>query len=188
MIEKRYLSANELLIDSFKLAEKIYLSGYKPDFIIGIWRGGTPIAIAIQEHLEVTGIETNHIAIKTHSYTGINEQRHTVEVTGLEYLKSHVTEHHNLLLVDDVFDSGRSVDAIFHELQKELGEQYPTNIKVACPWYKPNKNMTTRVPDYYLHETDEWLVFPHELKGLTPEEIKINKPNIAETITKHLKE
>ena len=32
------------------------------------------------------------------------------------------------------------------------------------------------VPDYYIHETDDWLVFPHELEGLTPEEVSASKP------------
>ena len=42
--------------------------------------------------------------------------------------------------------------------------------------HKPTKNKTGRKPDFYLHETDEWLVFPHELDGLTIDEIKENKP------------
>ena len=34
------------------------------------------------------------------------------------------------------------------------------DIKVATPYFKPTKNKTGRKPDFYLHETDEWLVFP----------------------------
>ncbi|MFT6757735.1 MAG: hypothetical protein ACJA0M_001617, partial [Chitinophagales bacterium] len=37
---------------------------------------------------------------------------------------------------------------------------------------------TDKEPDYYLHSTDEWLVFPHELSGLTMQEILDNKPGI----------
>jgi hypothetical protein len=44
------------------------------------------------------------------------------------------------------------------------------------PFYKPAKNQTGRVPDYYLHETDNWLVLPYELSGLGADEIRRNKP------------
>ena len=50
------------------------------------------------------------------------------------------------------------------------------------PWYKPTKNVTSVTPDYYVHETEQWLVFPHELNGLTPEEIQAGKPEMADLI------
>ena len=53
---------------------------------------------------------------------------------------------------------------------------------MATVYFKPGNNRTDRRPDYYIHETDKWLVFPHELKGLTPEEIALNKPEIAQII------
>ena len=52
-------------------------------------------------------------------------------------------------------------------------------IRIATPYYKPANNKTERVPDYYVHETDDWLVFPHELDGLTTDEIRSNKPELA---------
>ena len=42
--------------------------------------------------------------------------------------------------------------------------------------------MTDTSPDFYIHETDKWLVFPHELHGLTLEEIKNNKPVLSDMI------
>ena len=92
-----------------------------------------------------------------------------------------------MLLVDDVFDSGRSIKAIFEHLQKKTRRNMPKEIKTACPWYKPSKNVTDIVPDYFLKETDQWLVFPHELQGLTVEEIIKNKPSIANMISPHMK-
>ena len=61
-------------------------------------------------------------------------------------------------------------------------------MRVATPWYKPAKNVTDITPDYYVHETDAWLVFPHELVGLTPEEILANKGDLASTISPGLHE
>jgi hypoxanthine phosphoribosyltransferase len=75
MIEKRYLSANDLLADSFRLANKILESDFRPTHIVGIWRGGAPVGIAVQELLEYHGVMTDHIAVRTASYTGIDAQR-----------------------------------------------------------------------------------------------------------------
>ena len=55
---------------------------------------------------------------------------------------------------------------------------------LATPYFKPTKNKTNREPDFYLHETDQWLVFPHELDGLTIDEIKKNKPEMEDLIDK----
>ncbi|MDP5070320.1 MAG: hypoxanthine phosphoribosyltransferase, partial [Congregibacter sp.] len=84
-MDKVYISANDLLLDSFRLGEKIFASGFRPDFIIGVWRGGAPVGIAIQEYLAYVGVESDHIAIRTSSYTGINTQDKTVRVHGLDY-------------------------------------------------------------------------------------------------------
>jgi hypothetical protein len=52
----------------------------------------------------------------------------------------------------------------------------PRDVRVAVPWYKPAENRTGRVPDYFLHETDGWLVFPYEMTGLSRDEIVEHKP------------
>jgi len=41
-----------------------------------------------------------------------------------------------------------------------------------------------RIPDYYVHESKQWLVFPHELNGLKPEEIRQHKPALARYMDK----
>ena len=46
------------------------------------------------------------------------------------------------------------------------------------PFYKPSRNETDRVPDYYVHETEEWIKFPHSLEGLTGEEIERHRPGL----------
>ena len=79
-------------------------------------------------------------------------------------------------IIDDIFDSGRSVDAIIKTLREKCRRNTPDDIKVATVYYKPNRNATSRVPDFYLHETDEWTVFPHEMDGLSVEEIRKTKP------------
>jgi len=55
-------------------------------------------------------------------------------------------------------------------------------MKVACIYWKPEKNETDIVPDFYLLKTNEWIVFPHELENLTPEEIKEKSKEIYEIL------
>lgn len=182
-MDKVYISANELLSDSFKLAANIYQSGYRPDLILGVWRGGAPIAIAVQEYFEYLGTSMPHMAIKASSYTGIDQQKGQVLVEGLDQVFDRVSAEDQLLIIDDVFDSGQTISSILEQCgEKSRGKSdknLANTIRVACPWYKPKKNITELKPDYYLYETDDWLVFPHELKGLTPEEISVWKPELA---------
>ena len=182
IMKKIYLTADRLLNDSFKLANIIYQSGFKPHFIIAIWRGGTPVGIAVQEFFEYKGISTDHIAIRTSSYTDINQQAKTVKVHGLQYVLNNIEADHQLLLVDDVFDTGRSIRATLEKLKLRARRNTPKTIRIATPWFKPNRNVTDMKPDYFLHETDDWIVFPHEIQGLTPKEIIDNKPDIASSL------
>lgn len=170
---------------SLLLAEKIFDSGFKPDFIVAIWRGGTPVGIVIQELYEYFGISTDHIAIRTSYYSGMNEVRNDVRVHGLEYLIKNINAEDSLLIVDDVFDSGNSIRAALEKINGYARRNTPKDIRIATPYYKPSKNKTDIVPDYFVHETDDWLVFPHELKGLSLDEIREHKPWITDWIEKH---
>ena len=73
-MDKIYISADELLSASLKLGELIIRDGFRPDFIVGVWRGGTPVGIAVQELMDFCDIKSDHIAIRTASYTGIGKQ------------------------------------------------------------------------------------------------------------------
>lgn len=177
-MDKIFITATDLLQDSFRLAAKIHRSGFVPDFIIGIWRGGTPVGIAIQEYFEFVGVETDHIAVRTSAYVGIGQRAKTIRVHGLHYLIEEADAGDSLLIVDDVFDSGHSIEALLRELTAKMRLNMPGNIRIATPWYKPGNNRTALVPDYYLHETDQWIVFPHELVGLSFDEIEAGKPEL----------
>jgi len=181
-ITKKYITADELLLDSFRLGVMIHNSGFKPDFIVGVWRGGTPVGIAIQEIMAYLGNESDHIAIRTSSYIGIDNQSKEVRVHGIDYLISHMNAEDKLLVVDDVFDSGRSIKAILDTLNEKARKNIPHDVRMAMPWYKPERNIIGIEPDYYIHETDDWLVFPHEMDGLTEQEIFTNKKNMREIL------
>jgi hypoxanthine phosphoribosyltransferase len=159
-----------------ELARRIVRSGYRPTFLVAMWRGGTPIGIAVQEVLEYHSIHTDHIAIRTSSYTGIGTEMKTVRVHALDYLVSRLSAEDELLLVDDVFDSGRSLEAVIAELKRRCRRNLPERIRIATIYYKPARNRSALVPDYHIRDTDSWLVFPHEIQGLTREEILEHKP------------
>lgn len=176
-MEKTVLSAQDLLEDSFRLGVEILESGFEPTMIIAIWRGGTPVGIAVQEILSYCGVESDHIAIRTSSYAGVDDRKE-VSVHGLNYIIKKICHDDRLLIVDDVFDTGNTFAAVIGELKRRARGNSPQDIRMAVPWYKPSRNETDLVPDYYLHETSEWLVFPHELDALTPEETKASRPDV----------
>lgn len=177
-MEKVYISAQQLLEDSTQMALQVFESGFRPDYIVGVWRGGAPVGISVQEVLDCLGVEADHIAIRTSSYTGIGERSRHVKVHGLTYLIKRLESEDSLLIVDDVHDSGLSIQQTIIDLKKACKKNTP-EIRIATPYYKPANNKTGNVPDYYVHETNEWLVFPHELDGLTKEEILEHKPEFA---------
>lgn len=175
-ISKVYLTADQLLEDSFRLANLVAESDFRPTHIVGIWRGGAPIGIAVQELLEYRGIDCDHIAIRTSSYTGIDQQEPEVRVYALGYLIDTLNPDDALLVIDDVFDSGRSIRAFLQELQARCRHNMPSTVKIATVYFKPARNVTDLAPDFFVHQTDDWLVFPHEINGLTDDEIRANKP------------
>ena len=175
-IEKVFISADSLLRDSMELAMRVLRSGFRPTFLVAIWRGGAPIGITVQEVFEYHGVIVDHIAIRTSSYLGIDNQAKTVRVHAIDYLISRLEEHDRLLLIDDVFDSGRSLEAVVTELRLRCRRNLPSTIRIATVYYKPTRNRSTLEPDYFVQSTDKWLVFPHEIHGLSREEILANKP------------
>jgi uncharacterized protein len=179
--KKQYIEEESLLADSYRLAVKVYESGFRPDFIVGIWRGGSTVGIYVQECLQYLGVKTDHIAIRT-SYRGMDDYHarldsgDEIRVHGLQYLLENMNHDDSLLIVDDVYSTGRNVEAVINRLQAKTKRNMPADVRLAMPFYKPRRNQSGLVPDYYLHETDDWLVLPYELTGLSEAEIQANKP------------
>ncbi len=177
-MQKRFVEEQELLEDAYRLAVGIFDSGFRPDFIVGLWRGGSTVGIYVQECLQYLGVETDHIAIRT-SYRGREdylrrlEEKVEIRAHGLQYLFDHLNDENRLLLVDDVYGTGRSIDAVIERLRRNLRRNMPAELRIAALWYRPGAG---RAPDYYLHETDDWLVLPYELSGLTRDEMSAHKP------------
>ena len=135
------------------------------------------MGIAVQELLDYFGIETDHIAIRTSFYTAIGETADKVKVHGLGHIIDNLRKADSILIVDDVYDTGLSMKQIVEDIEQACADN-PPEIRIATPYFKQSNNRTDRTPDYYLHETDKWLVFPHELSGLSVQELLDKKPGI----------
>ena len=188
MSQKHYIEEQDLLEDAFRLGVRIYNSGFRPTFVVGLWRGGSSIGIYVQECLQYLGIETNHIAVRT-SYSGVTDYEKMVEnpednirVHGTQYLLEQLNVDDKLLLVDDVCSSGLTLKVVRNRLAQRLKRNMPEEVKTATVWNKPGSNRTAQMPDFCVHETDGWLVLPYELTGLTRDEIEVNKPGVATLI------
>ncbi len=169
---KRYISANDLLQQSFQLAEKVWQDQYRPDAIVGIWRGGAPVAVALHEYFHWKGHEAAHFPLSARSYRGL-DQRGEVSIVGLDALAEQLRPMSSLLLVDDVVDSGNTLAALLDALASAAPS---LDVRLAAPWFKPERLQVDVQPHYWLHETSDWLVFPHELMGLSEAEVTAQKP------------
>ena len=176
--EKHYLSADEYLRDTWRLAAAVKKSGWRPDILIALWRGGAPVGVAVHEYLQVTGWSVRHIPLKCASYTAIGENGGKVEFSCGDLVFEMLRKGDRVLVVDDVFDTGKTAAAV-----KERLDALGVDMRMACVYWKPQKNKTSLRPDYYVRDVGlEWLVFPHEISGLTPEEVARKDSFLAELL------
>jgi len=185
-MNERFISADDLLRDSFQLAANIYEAGFKPDFLVGLWRGGSAVGIAVQEGLDYFGVKTDHIAIRTsysgaRSYSQMVSKGESIRVHGLQYLLENLCSHHSMLIIDDVYSTGSSVAAVISQLARKTRRNLPHDIRIGTVWNRPSEN-TLRTPDYYVHETDDWLVLPYELSGFSIAELQESRPEMADLL------
>lgn len=175
-MNKHYLTANEYQRDMWQLAALIKKSGWKPDFLVGLWRGGAPVAIAVHEFFKATGWDVKHIPLKCWSYTGIGENNGRVAFMLGDAIFGMFRPGDKVLFIDDVFDTGKTAAAVMDHM-KDAGAE----AKIACVYWKPAKNQTAIKPDYVAKDIgNDWIVFPHEIEGLTPEEVMEKDPVLAE--------
>ena len=191
-MKKQFIEEEQLLEEAFKLAVTIFDSGFRPDFIVGIWRGGSTVGIYVQECLQYLGVKTDHISIRTSyrgqpSYGELVDNPDSIRVHGLQYLFENLNRGDKLLIVDDVFSSGYNVEAVIRRLEKKCRRNMPEEVRVAVPYFKPGKNLSGRRPDYFLHTTEDWLVLPYELQGLSIDDIIEHKPKVAPILSNAMK-
>ena len=190
LVDRLFITEEDLLLDAYRLGVRVFNSGFRPSFIVGLWRGGSTVGIAVQECLQHLGVATDHISLRT-SYRGmqqyqrmVDEESSEIRVHGTQYLLESLNAEDGLLIVDDVYSTGLNVQAVIDRLKSRTRRNMPRDVRIAVPWCKPARNRTGRAPDYYLHETDKWLVLPYEMNGLSLDEIRTHKPFLAPLVAR----
>ena len=132
---------------SRSLATTVLASGFQPDVVIAIARGGLLLAGAISYALGTK----NCGSINVEFYSGIDERLPEPVLSG-PMLDAPALAGLRVLLVDDVSDSGHTLALVVGILRASAGE-----VSTATLYTKPR---TVHVPDFTWRETDEWSVFP----------------------------
>ncbi|MHC8441370.1 MAG: phosphoribosyltransferase [Candidatus Eutrophobiaceae bacterium] len=176
-VRKRFISADELLRDSFQLAHRVWIGDWRPDSLLALWRGGALPGMAIHEYFAHRGVILRHGIAKAQSYEGIARPSKTLSLTMPEDWHEEFRACARLLLVDDVFDTGRTFCAVRRCIKQRLPH---IDLRIATPWSRPANNQTNMAPNYCLRQTRDWLVFPHELCGLDAAELRSGKPELRE--------
>ena len=179
-MEKTFVSANDYLRDSFRLARAILDSGWLPEDLIALWRGGAPVGVAVHEFLHYCGLRPRHRVLKCQSYTGIQTHSSVVQFENADDIFRSIVRGSRVLIVDDVLDTGNTARAVLERLKPSGAE-----VRLATVYWKPNQSQTDIRPDFYVRETDAWIVFPHELDGLTPAEVKVKDPLLHDLLPTH---
>ena len=177
--EKTYLSADEYLRDSWRLAAAVRKSGWKPDILIALWRGGAAVGVTLHEFFKVSGWDVQHIPLKCASYTGIGANAGDVMFTLGEEIFGMLRPGDKVLVVDDVFDTGKTAKAVHDRIAKTGAE-----MRLACVYWKTEKNKTDMKPEYFTRDVgNDWIVFPHEIDGLAKDEIAAKDSLLASLLS-----
>lgn len=185
---KEFLPYETVRNNALKIADKIYKDGFIPDVIYCSLRGGAPMANVISEYFKiVTKRNKLHPALYAgvvgRSYSDI-AQHTKVYIDGWTYPPENLRPGDKILLVDDIFDSGRTINVLVETLMNSRGFSRD-DIKVVVHDYKYftyYKEQLPIQPDYYCRkfeitkpEENRWIHYlSHELVGLTKEELEEN--------------
>lgn len=173
MPDKIYISANDYMRDIFRLARMVLDSGWRPDDLIALWRGGAPVGVGVHEFLFYHGLRPRHRALKCQSYTGIRQRNSEIVFENADSIFDSIAPGSRVLVIDDVFDTGSTAQAVMDRLVLSGAD-----VRLAVVYWKPGQSRTGLKPDYHVKQTEEWIVFPHELDGLTADEVKTKDPVI----------
>jgi uncharacterized protein len=184
-MKKDFLPYDAVRNGALRLARQIHADGFVPDVIYVSLRGGAYIGNVISEYFKVVRKHERPVfyaAVVARSYTDIRKQER-VMVDGWTYDPEYLRNGDKILLVDDIFDSGRTIN---HLVQIVMEKGIPReDIKIAVYDYKILTYLADKMPiqpDYFcrkhvVHSPDEdvWIHYmSHELVGLTHEEIEEN--------------
>jgi hypoxanthine phosphoribosyltransferase len=182
-MNKVFIAYETMRNNALRLAHRIYHDGFMPDVIYISLRGGAYLGNIISEYFKLVRKDERPVyyaAVVVRSYTSIAQQE-KIRVEGWTYSPEHLRSGDKILLVDDIFDSGSTIN---HLAEIILEKGIPRkDLKIAVHDYKYFHDRAGRLPiqpDYYCNKYDiypnepsPWIHYlSHELLGLTPDELE----------------
>ncbi|MFX0068880.1 MAG: phosphoribosyltransferase [Promethearchaeota archaeon] len=150
MVEYLSPNWNQIYTMLLELSEKIKKSNFKPDVILGVARGGWVVGRIMSDLLS-----NKHTAnLKIEFYTDIAKTAKTPKIT--QPVSTDVMDK-RVLVCDDVSDTGKSLAVAVEYLKEKATKE----IKVAC---LHKKSWSIFTPDFYIADTDDWIIYPWEVK------------------------
>lgn len=141
---------------SREIAQMVVDSGYEPELVVAVARGGLPVGGALSYALGTKGVGTLNVEF----YTGIDE-RLPAPVVLPPLLDTDAMAGLRVLIADDVADTGETL-----ALVKELMAQHAGEVRTAVLYAKSRSIIE---PDYVWKRTDQWITFPWSaLPPVTP--------------------
>lgn len=182
-VRKEFVPYNVVRNNAIRMARRIRAEGFIPDVIYVSLRGGAYIGNVMSEYFKLVrrdGRPVFYAAVVARSYADINK-REQVRVDGWTYSPEYLRTGDRVLLVDDIYDSGRTLN---HLAEIILGKGLPRrDVRVAVHDYKIcgyRGETLPIVPDYWCRkhvvnrpEDEIWIHYmSHELVGLTDGELR----------------
>ncbi len=144
---KRILGWDDIMREVDDLVQRI---GTDYDAMLVITRGGMVPACLISERLDIRNILVAAVQL----YTGIGTTLD--DPIFLQFPADVLLHGKRILVVDDVWDSGRTAMCVRQRIQAAGG--VPT---LAVLHYKPRASrFPNHQPDFFAEMTDDWLVYP----------------------------
>lgn len=180
---KEFLPYETVRNDALKIAKKILDDGFVPDIIYSSLRGGAYMANVISEYFKLALKDKKPVlyaAVVARSYTDVH-QSEAIRIDGWTYSPEHLRAGDKILLIDDIFDTGRTLNYLVQVLlEKGVPRE---DIKVVVHDYKHFMNKKEQLPvqpDYWCRkldiakpEDDRWIHYmSHELVGLSKEDLE----------------
>ena len=183
-MKKEFLPYDTVRDNALKLAARIFHEGFMPDVIYVSLRGGAYLGNVISEYFKIVnrrGRPVYYAAVVARSYSNVRKSSEEIKVEGWTYGPEHLRTGDKVLLIDDIFDSGRTIN---HLAQIILETGIPReDLKIAVHDYKyfyDKPEQLSIQPDYWcrkfdlsIHDEDSWIHYmSHELIGLTAAELE----------------
>lgn len=148
MTEYIYYSPDTIWKMIYQLGKMV--KNLNPAYLLGMSRGGLCVVRVLSDYLD----NPNVLIIRTRYYKGI-EKKGNLEI--IQDVDEALIRNKQILIVDDVADTGISMSAVIEHIKNKGAKE----VKTAALHHKPGSKIK---PDYFIEETDKWIIYPWEIK------------------------